>query len=341
MLSAASMPQHITCMLSESGLLWVGTSAGFILTMPLPRLEGVPQVRGRPMVSYHAQTGAVRFLSAVQCNMVPVGTDPGALTPVNEEVTTPLKSSLPSLTDEEPVGRLLHQQPSWVSSPDLSFLNESELEDESVGSISDLYGSLLQGIDSDLDSEVLANSDVVLRQKHNYGVIQSLTINAVSNRVINRLSNVISKGRGHVTRLRTVQPIRKELSTSVTDADSTASPGIYEEPNSRGSFDPQGSLNPQESSHESLNGTPSVLESVNSATESPALFDRGSVANTSYRRLVVPARPSMVTSNLVHVQSSKALMVVCGGTGYKCWNKKLKQADLPSADDCCLLLWKC
>jgi len=40
----ASKPQHITCLLSDSGLLWIGTSAGFVLTIPLPRLEGMPQV---------------------------------------------------------------------------------------------------------------------------------------------------------------------------------------------------------------------------------------------------------------------------------------------------------
>ena len=95
--SAASVPQHITCMLSESGLLWIGTSAGFILTISLPRLEGMPQVRGRPTVSYHAQSGTVHFLAAVQCHMVPTGMAAGrsadsTLTPVKDGPGPPQKS---------------------------------------------------------------------------------------------------------------------------------------------------------------------------------------------------------------------------------------------------------
>uniref|UniRef100_A0A6M2E4D3 Putative product n=1 Tax=Xenopsylla cheopis TaxID=163159 RepID=A0A6M2E4D3_XENCH len=43
------------------GLLWVGTSTGACLTVPLPRLEGVPII-GRFDVSYHAHSGPVTFL---------------------------------------------------------------------------------------------------------------------------------------------------------------------------------------------------------------------------------------------------------------------------------------
>ena len=36
----------ITCMTAYKGVLWIGTSGGCILTLPLPRLEGVPQIKG-------------------------------------------------------------------------------------------------------------------------------------------------------------------------------------------------------------------------------------------------------------------------------------------------------
>jgi len=58
---------HITCMLSERGLLWIGTSYGFVLTLPLPRLEGIPKAKGRPTVSFHGHTGPIRFLSSISC----------------------------------------------------------------------------------------------------------------------------------------------------------------------------------------------------------------------------------------------------------------------------------
>lgn len=295
--------QYITCMLSESGLLWIGTSAGFILTMCLPRLEGVPQVRGRPSVSYHAQSGAVHFLAAVQCNMVPVSSD------VTEESTS-LSGDGVALTDTELLGPL-QKQPSWVSSADLSFVHDLELS-EHYGSVSDLYGSLLKGIDVDFDSE-LTNSDVILR-RHNDAMHLS-TVNTVSNRVINRLSNVISK-----SRQARPQPLANEGQQLSRDAN-------------------QNMICPVTGSCEESVSSPSVLESlsVNSANELTAAFER-SAASASYRRLVVPACPSMVTSNLVHVLSSKALIVVSGGTGYKCWNQN---HNLPSVDDRCLLMYKC
>lgn len=48
------------------GLLWVGTSTGACLTVPLPRLEGVPII-GRFDVSYHVHSGPVTFLLPLYC----------------------------------------------------------------------------------------------------------------------------------------------------------------------------------------------------------------------------------------------------------------------------------
>lgn len=53
--------------MSCKGLLWIGTSVGCVLTLPLPRLEGVPQIKGRPSVSYHAHVGPIKFLSSIYC----------------------------------------------------------------------------------------------------------------------------------------------------------------------------------------------------------------------------------------------------------------------------------
>ena len=55
---------HITCMLARGGLLWVGTDSGVIVSYPLPRLGGIPQVSGRPCVSFHGHEGPVRCLHA-------------------------------------------------------------------------------------------------------------------------------------------------------------------------------------------------------------------------------------------------------------------------------------
>jgi Rho guanine nucleotide exchange factor 10 len=56
----------VTALMACKGLLWVGTNVGIILTIPLPRLEGVPIISGRVNISYHAHFGPIYFLLALQ-----------------------------------------------------------------------------------------------------------------------------------------------------------------------------------------------------------------------------------------------------------------------------------
>ncbi|XP_078398025.1 rho guanine nucleotide exchange factor 10 isoform X3 [Cetorhinus maximus] len=53
----------VTSLLVCHGLLLVGTNLGIIVALPVPRLQGIPKVTGRGMVSYHAHCGPVRFLT--------------------------------------------------------------------------------------------------------------------------------------------------------------------------------------------------------------------------------------------------------------------------------------
>ncbi|XP_066091354.1 rho guanine nucleotide exchange factor 10 isoform X5 [Saccopteryx bilineata] len=52
----------VTSLLVCHGLLMVGTSLGLVVALPVPRLQGIPKVTGRGMVSYHAHSGPVKFL---------------------------------------------------------------------------------------------------------------------------------------------------------------------------------------------------------------------------------------------------------------------------------------
>ena len=64
-----SRPQrsiHVTALMASRGLLWVGTNVGIALTVPLPRLEGVPIISGRANISYHAHFGSVTFFLNLQ-----------------------------------------------------------------------------------------------------------------------------------------------------------------------------------------------------------------------------------------------------------------------------------
>lgn len=57
-----SKPAHISALLAGQGLLWVGTTAGVTVTVPLPKLEGLPLIGGHLGVSFHAHAGPVTFL---------------------------------------------------------------------------------------------------------------------------------------------------------------------------------------------------------------------------------------------------------------------------------------
>ncbi|XP_073969841.1 rho guanine nucleotide exchange factor 10-like isoform X3 [Rhodnius prolixus] len=52
----------VTSLMAVKGLLWVGTDAGVALTVPLPRLEGVPIISGRVNVSLHGHTGPLTLM---------------------------------------------------------------------------------------------------------------------------------------------------------------------------------------------------------------------------------------------------------------------------------------
>ncbi|XP_057553187.1 rho guanine nucleotide exchange factor 10 isoform X4 [Hippopotamus amphibius kiboko] len=60
------LPGHqrlsVTSLLVCHGLLMVGTSLGVVVALPVPRLQGIPKVTGRGLVSYHAHHGPVKFL---------------------------------------------------------------------------------------------------------------------------------------------------------------------------------------------------------------------------------------------------------------------------------------
>lgn len=57
-----SKPAYVSALLAGQGLLWIGTTAGVSVTVPLPKLEGLPLIGGHLAVSYHAHAGPVTFL---------------------------------------------------------------------------------------------------------------------------------------------------------------------------------------------------------------------------------------------------------------------------------------
>uniref|UniRef100_A0A668ABA3 Rho guanine nucleotide exchange factor 10 like n=1 Tax=Myripristis murdjan TaxID=586833 RepID=A0A668ABA3_9TELE len=70
-ISTRSKNMRVTSLLICQGLLWVGTAQGFIITLPVPKLEGIPKITGKGMISLNAHCGPVDFLVATASALSP------------------------------------------------------------------------------------------------------------------------------------------------------------------------------------------------------------------------------------------------------------------------------
>nr|XP_021149098.1 rho guanine nucleotide exchange factor 10 isoform X8 [Columba livia] len=129
----------VTSLLVCHGLLLVGTNLGIIVALPVPRLQGIPKVTGRGMVSYHAHNGPVKFLVMA--------------TSINKKNRSKLRNSLPPgsepknedqrniLHNERPGSSLSnsHDTAVWLGGSAF-FLQKSDLSSSS-GSLTLSHGS--------------------------------------------------------------------------------------------------------------------------------------------------------------------------------------------------------
>ncbi|XP_061868781.1 rho guanine nucleotide exchange factor 10-like protein isoform X2 [Colius striatus] len=69
------LPGHkhvrVTSLLICQGSLWVGTDQGIIVLLPVPRLEGIPKITGKGMVSLNGHSGPVEFLAVATSTLAP------------------------------------------------------------------------------------------------------------------------------------------------------------------------------------------------------------------------------------------------------------------------------
>ncbi|CAN2387995.1 Rho guanine nucleotide exchange factor [Pristimantis euphronides] len=62
---------RVTSLLICQGSLWVGTHLGILITLPVPKLEGIPKITGKGMVSLNGHCGPVQFLTVACSTMAP------------------------------------------------------------------------------------------------------------------------------------------------------------------------------------------------------------------------------------------------------------------------------
>ncbi|KAF7662309.1 hypothetical protein LDENG_00238970 [Lucifuga dentata] len=71
LLNPGQKSMRVTSLLICQGLLWVGTAQGFIITLPVPKLEGIPKITGKGMISLNAHCGPVDFLVPTTSTLSP------------------------------------------------------------------------------------------------------------------------------------------------------------------------------------------------------------------------------------------------------------------------------
>ncbi|XP_061748186.1 rho guanine nucleotide exchange factor 10-like protein isoform X2 [Nerophis ophidion] len=62
---------RVSSLLICQGLLWVGTAQGVLITLPVPKLEGIPKITGKGMISLNGHCGPVDFLVATSSTLSP------------------------------------------------------------------------------------------------------------------------------------------------------------------------------------------------------------------------------------------------------------------------------
>ncbi|XP_070698328.1 rho guanine nucleotide exchange factor 10 [Pempheris klunzingeri] len=134
----------VSSLLVCHGLLLVGTNLGVTVALSVPRLQGIPKVIGRGMVSLHAHNGPVKFLTvaAAVCNRpagLPSSSPPASVQPTEtddgENTRPPSESAL-----TPPQGRGV-----WLGEAGCTTMALQDSLSSSCGSLAPSQGSLEHG----------------------------------------------------------------------------------------------------------------------------------------------------------------------------------------------------
>nr|XP_020637761.1 rho guanine nucleotide exchange factor 10-like protein isoform X6 [Pogona vitticeps] len=107
---------RVTSLLICQGLLWVGTDQGILVLLPVPRLEGIPKITGKGMVSLNGHCGPVEFLAVALSTLAPdilksdKEEDPAAEPPTATEGKPEGRSSSDSGAQESPPTREMRKK---------------------------------------------------------------------------------------------------------------------------------------------------------------------------------------------------------------------------------------
>ncbi|KAM9841978.1 rho guanine nucleotide exchange factor 10 [Aulostomus maculatus] len=133
----------VSSLLVCHGLLLVGTNLGVTVALSVPRLQGIPKVTGRGMVSLHAHSGPVKFLTvaAAVCNRVSSLLSPAPPNSVQPTETEDVENTQPP-SDSTPT----QGQGVWLGEGGCTTMAlQDSLSSSSCGSLAQSQASLEHG----------------------------------------------------------------------------------------------------------------------------------------------------------------------------------------------------
>ncbi|XP_068921500.1 rho guanine nucleotide exchange factor 10 isoform X2 [Petaurus breviceps papuanus] len=156
----------VTSLLVCHGLLMVGTNLGIIVSLPVPRLQGIPKVTGRGMVSYHAHNGPVKFLvMATALNKKNKSHSRNSLLPNSEPQDDDQKDIFPNEVSNSCLSQSSPDNAVWLGDSVGSITQKSDLSSSS-GSLTLSHGSssLEHGPEDSTIYELLKDPNIALNK---------------------------------------------------------------------------------------------------------------------------------------------------------------------------------
>uniref|UniRef100_A0A4W5JSA8 Rho guanine nucleotide exchange factor 10 n=1 Tax=Hucho hucho TaxID=62062 RepID=A0A4W5JSA8_9TELE len=145
---AGNQRVSVSSLLVCHGLLLVGTNLGVTVALSVPRLQGIPKVTGRGMVSFHAHHGPVKFLTmaAAVCNRPSGNSDsPGSSPPSQPGDTQDGEASPPPPPGSTPSPADTQGRGVWLGEAGCTSMALQDSLSSSCGSLALSQGSLEHG----------------------------------------------------------------------------------------------------------------------------------------------------------------------------------------------------
>ncbi|CAL1277316.1 unnamed protein product [Larinioides sclopetarius] len=320
---------YVTSLVACKGLLWVGTNVGILLTVPLPRLEGVPIITGRVSLAYHAHQGPVQLLLSLQpkAMSLPVLSSPVTRRPASadgdeESLISPRSRVMKQVSDSVLPSSVSNKKFASGPKSNLSEVHASGAKTlprgmslcthiSSQGNIEEsndvygLYADLMNVQDYEKDSqeklyERLNHSDPELVHFH-----------------LNTLDRKVQQKSG--------RPRSWDLSTMAVSEDSDSS----------AAYDTASTATSTATTEISMPSPESTCDEIHSPVKKISDESRSLPTHVTLGRTVYKSTPKTVTDS-----TQKTVLMLTGGCGYTNWRKLEKDNDPKLCLDAHVMIWE-